>query len=497
MTLAVDVQSSTSAVQNGDVTILFLFARENLEDAFRAAGGEIPRLASSLPSGSIPDGRFETTFFANGGDGGHLLVVGGGQRSSLEPIVLLRLAATASRYLTSRGFSSLCYVEPLDVDGAQFAHAAVEGAVRGTYDPGLRKTKERKPRSLERVTVASHADDTSEMSRAALMGQIVGEASCIARDLVNMPPNNLTPEAFAERARALSEAEGLQYSVLDEADMERLGMGAILGVAAGSDLPPRLFSMRYGDPNSPIKLALVGKGITFDSGGLAIKPAAGMETMKGDMGGGAAVVAGMVAVARLAPQNISVTGYVGTTENMINGRAMRPGDVLTALTGETIEVLNPDAEGRLVLADVLAHAVEQGATHLVDFATLTGAAAVALGSACSLAAGKPMDWVSQVMAAAGTGLERSWAMPLYDDYRRNMDSSVADIKNTGPRGGGALNAAAFLADFVRDVPWTHVDIAGTSWSEDVKPYCPKGGTGVGVGTIAALVRQLAGPDSQS
>src|SRR5947209_15685930 len=185
--------------------------------------------------------------------------------------------------------------------------------------------------------------------------------------------------------------------------MTRLGMGSLVVVDAGSAAPPRFFSMRYGDPNAPVKVALVGKGITFDSGGLAIKPASGMETMKGDMGGGAAVVAGMMAVARLAPENICVTGYVGSSENMINGRAMRPGDVLTAMTGETIEVLNPDAEGRLVLADVLAYAIRQGATHIVDLATLTGAASVALGSACSLAAGRQMEWGRQVTDAAAAG----------------------------------------------------------------------------------------------
>ena len=223
------------------------------------------------------------------------------------------------------------------------------------------------------------------------IGAAVGKASKFARDFVNMPPNALTPRSFADAARTLAEAEGLEYEVLDEDSMRKLGMGAILGVAAGSDEPPRLFGLHYGPADAEIRLALVGKGITFDSGGLAIKPLTGMETMKGDMGGAAAVVAGMVAIARLKPAGIRVSGYVGSSENMISGSAMRPGDVLIAMTGETIEVLNPDAEGRLVLADVLAYAIKQGATHIVDFATLTGAAAVALGSAASLGAGNP--WI--------------------------------------------------------------------------------------------------------
>jgi leucyl aminopeptidase len=239
-----------------------------------------------------------------------------------------------------------------------------------------------------------------------------------------------------------------------------------------------------------VKVAFVGKGLTFDSGGLSLKTAEGMETMKTDMSGGAAVIAGMVAVARLKPEGICVTGYVGATENMPGGAAMRPGDILTAMNGTTIEVLNTDAEGRLVLADVLAYAVSEGATHIVDFATLTGAAQVSLGDAATLATGKPMEWVNEVVAAADAGLDRAWPMPQFREYRQAMDSDFADLKNTGGRGGGALNAAAFLSEFVGGVPWTHMDIAGTAYGRDGKPYRAKGATGVGVGTIVSLVREL-------
>jgi leucyl aminopeptidase len=216
-----------------------------------------------------------------------------------------------------------------------------------------------------------------------------------------------------------------------------------------------------------------------------------METMKSDMGGAAAVIGGIAAIAQLELQNIGVTAYVGATENMPGGGAMRPGDVLTAMNGETIEVLNTDAEGRLVLADVLSYAVQDHATHIVDFATLTGGAVVALGHAATLATGRPSSWVSSVVQAADRGLERAWQMPLFPEYRKAMDSEIADIKNTGGRWGGALNAAAFLSDFVSEVPWTHLDIAGTAWADDPSPYRPKGGTGEGVGTIAALVRTLS------
>jgi leucyl aminopeptidase len=216
-----------------------------------------------------------------------------------------------------------------------------------------------------------------------------------------------------------------------------------------------------------------------------------MMTMKGDMGGGAAVLAGMAALAQLGVDGVSVTAYIGATENMPGGRAMRPGDVLTAMNGETIEVLNTDAEGRLVLADLLCYAKQEGATHCVDFATLTGSAVVALGSDVTMAAGRPQGWVDHCVDAARSGLERAWPMPLYDGYRRAMDSDVADIKNSGPRWGGALNATAFLADFAEGMTWTHMDIAGTAWEDDGTAYRPAGGTGAGVGTIVALCEMLA------
>jgi leucyl aminopeptidase len=322
----------------------------------------------------------------------------------------------------------------------------------------------------------------------------VGEARTLARDLVNLPPNELTPSSLASRSALLADELGLEHEVLDEEEMLRRGMGSLLGVAAGSSQPPRLIVLRYrpsGAQETDTSLALVGKGLTFDSGGLSLKTAEGMQTMKHDMAGAAAVIAGMTGIARLRLGNISVTAYVGATENMPGGGAMRPGDVLTALNGETIEVLNTDAEGRLVLADVLAYAVQEGASHIVDFATLTGGAVVALGHVATLSTGRPAEWVKQVVEAAERGLERAWQMPLFPEYRRAMDSDIADIKNTGGRPASSLTAAAFLGDFVDSVPWAHMDIAGTAWAEEASPYRPKGGTGEGVGTIVSLARQLA------
>jgi leucyl aminopeptidase len=350
---------------------------------------------------------------------------------------------------------------------------------------------------LESITLISEGADSPELGAGIELGRIVGESAGVARDLVNLPPNELTPSSFADRARTLGREAGLEVEILDEPAMRELGMGSLLGVAAGSEQPARLIVLRYGDPAADIKLALVGKGITFDSGGLSIKTAQGMETMKGDMGGGAAILGGMLAIARMAPAGIAATGYIAATENMPGGNAMRPGDILTAFNGETIEVLNTDAEGRLVLADALAYAESQGATHIVDFATLTGGAMVALGSAASLAAGRPAAWVATLVEAAEDGFERVWQMPIYPEYRKAMDSEFADIKNSGGRYASALTAAAFLSDFVAAVPWVHVDIAGTSFVEDAKPYAVKGGTGVGVATIVGLVRRLTGATSEA
>jgi leucyl aminopeptidase len=405
---------------------------------------------------------------------------------------MARLAATASRYLTGLGFHNLALVDRFSGDGDAAALAAtVEGAIDGAYNTGVLKTRDRTVRSLDRLMVISR-NPPADADRAVKRGQVVAEARTIARDLVNLPPNEITPAGLADRACDLGHQCGLEVTVLDENALKQQGFGAILGVAQGSAQPPRVIVLRFGDRNAATRPAFVGKGITFDSGGLSLKTADGMMTMKADMSGAAAVIAGMLAIARLAPTGIAAAGYVAATENMTGGGAMRPGDVLTSYSGETIEVLNTDAEGRLVLADVLSYAVKEGATHLVDLATLTGAARVALGGVAALATGKPSEWVDRVVAAADAGLDRCWPMPLYPEYRRMMDSEIADIKNTsGDRGGGALTAASFLGDFRGDVPWAHLDIAGLAFSDQAVPYRAKGATGFGVGAVVSTALSLA------
>jgi leucyl aminopeptidase len=297
----------------------------------------------------------------------------------------------------------------------------------------------------------------------------------------------LTPRAFAARAVEIAAAAGLRTDVLDEARIESFGMGMLMSIARGSSEPPRLVVMHHDPPGAPdgLVLGLVGKGITFDTGGISIKPAESMDRMKSDMSGGAAVIAAMAAIARLRVP-IRCIGLVPMTENMPGGRAIKPGDVVTSAEGKTVEILNTDAEGRLVLGDALWYARRLGATHLVDVATLTGACVVALGKTTSGLFGTPPVWVDEVLKAGERAGDRSWPMPVFDDYKELLKSEIADFTNTGGRAGGAISAALFIQEFSGGLPWAHLDIAGTAWAEDAKPYQPKGATGVAVRTLIEL-----------
>jgi leucyl aminopeptidase len=334
--------------------------------------------------------------------------------------------------------------------------------------------------------------DTSPESPARIegavqRGRVLGESSNLARGLANEPGNALTPREFATRASQIAVDGGVTADVLDEAGIEALGMGLLLGVARGSSEPPRLMVFRHDPPGAPAGpvLGLVGKGITFDTGGISIKPADGMEKMKDDMAGGAAVACAMRAIGLLqAP--VRVIGVVPTTENMPGGRAIKPGDVLKSAEGTTVEVINTDAEGRLILADGLWYARRLGATHLVDVATLTGAIVVALGKHASGLFGSPDWWIEHVRRVGERTGDRLWPMPLFDDYREQLKSEIADIANVGGRPGGAITAATFLKGFTGGLPWAHIDIAGTAWADEAKPFLPKGPSGVAVRTLAEL-----------
>jgi leucyl aminopeptidase len=374
-------------------------------------------------------------------------------------------------------------------DAAELAQAVAEGLTLAEFNGGTYKTVEPAPTGSPAWTilVEGSGDVPAAVSAAVARGRVLGDCSNLARDLANEPGNTLTPTEFATRAAAVVADTGVRVDILDETKIAELGMGLLLGVARGSSEPPRLLVFRHdppGAPDSPV-LGIVGKGITFDSGGISIKPADGMERMKDDMAGGAAVACAMRAIALLnAPMR--VIGIVPVAENMPGGRAIKPGDILKSAEGRTVEVVNTDAEGRLILGDGLWYARRLGATHLVDVATLTGACVVALGKNASGLFGTPDEWVDRVRRVANQAGDRVWPMPMFEEYREQLKSEIADFTNTGGRPGGASTAATFLKEFTGGLPWVHIDVAGTAWAEEARPFLPKGPSGVGVRTLASL-----------
>ncbi len=410
-----------------------------------------------------------------------LVVAGGGKRDAFDAAALRKAVGAAVRVLKQKGVKRLAWWL-----GSGDAAAAVEGAILVDFEPDHYKTS-RDTKSLEAFHVVA-APNGPELEQAVERGRILGEAQNFTRDLVNEPANRMTPLLLAERARAMAAETSLECEIIDQDRMRQLGMGALLGVAQGSAEPPALIVVRYRPSQAPTTtdhLALVGKGVTFDTGGVSIKPAEGMEKMKYDMAGGAAVLGAMRAIAQLKPA-IPVTALVPAVENMVGSRAQRPGDIVTALSGKTIEVLNTDAEGRLILADALAYARRLGATHIVDAATLTGAIVVALGSVNIGAFTNNDELLGRVMAAAKAEGEKMWHMPLDEEYKELLKSAFADMGNIGGRWGGAVTAAWFLREFVGETPWVHLDIAGTAWLDEAKPHLAKGPSGVAVRTFTKL-----------
>jgi leucyl aminopeptidase len=410
-----------------------------------------------------------------------LVAVGGGKKAQFDSAALRKAAASTARTLKQKGVKSLAWL----LDGRD-AEAAVEGAMLGNFEPDQHKTKSDN-KSLESFHLVAAANG-AEVEKSFERGKILGESQNFTRAIVNEPANLLTPMVLADKARAMANESGLECEVLDQDRMMQLGMGSLLGVSQGSAAPPALIIVRY-KPETPSKstdhLALIGKGVTFDTGGVSIKPAEGMEKMKYDMAGGAAVLGAMRAIAKLKPA-IPVTAFVPAVENMVSSKAQRPGDIVKSLNGKTIEVLNTDAEGRLILVDAITYAKRLGCSHLIDAATLTGAIVVALGNINIGAFTNNEDFLAKVMSAAKTEGEKMWHMPLDDDYKELLKSAFADLANIGGRAGGAISAAWFLREFVDDTPWVHLDIAGTAWLDEAKPFMAKGPSGVCVRTFVKL-----------
>jgi leucyl aminopeptidase len=416
-----------------------------------------------------------------------LVVVGGGKRDKFDTAALRRTVGSVVRATKQKGVKSLVFSLDGAVANAAGAEAAVEGAILGNYETDVHKTSSKESKSLDVFCLVASAK-SAEMESAFERGRILADSQNFTRDLVNEPANTMTPGILADRARAMAAECGLECEVLDQDRMKQLGMGSLLGVAQGSTEPPYLIIVRYkpaGTPKSNDHLALVGKGVTFDSGGISIKPAEGMEKMKYDMAGGASVLGAIRAIAQLKP-SIPVTAFVPAVENMVSGRAQRPGDIVKSLDGKTIEVLNTDAEGRLILIDAITYAKRLGCTHLVDVATLTGAVVVALGYVNVGAFTNNDALLGKVMSAAKEEGEKMWQMPMDDEYKELLKSAFADLSNIGGRWAGSISAAWFLKEFAGDTPWVHLDIAGTAWLEETKPFLAKGPTGVTVRTFVKL-----------
>jgi len=415
--------------------------------------------------------------------GRRIVLVGLGAREGFTPERARIAAAVALGRARELGARRLCWELPHHVGDAHAA-AIVDGTLGAAYRfTELKSAPSDDAPAPEALILSAHYD----VGAAVRHGEIVGAAVNAARDLQNRPGNVLTPAALADRAQAVA---GVEAVVLDRAGIEAAGMGAFAAVARGSDVEPRLITLRYepADAVGPL-LGLVGKAVTFDSGGISLKPAPKMGEMKFDMSGGAAVLAATEAIAALRLP-IRLVSVIGATENMPSGRAVKPGDVVRAKTGTTIEVLNTDAEGRLVLADCLAHAVEQGAERLVDLATLTGAIVTTFGGVYAGLFASDDDWSAQLTTAGEAGGERLWRLPLHEEYAKAIEGRYADVANAvEDRRAGSIVAAEFLRRFVGDVPWAHLDIAGTAWDRGL-PYADKGGAGYGVRTLVALAEAL-------
>jgi leucyl aminopeptidase len=447
--------------------------------------------ADLIASGDVSGKMFENSWVHKPGGlkAKRLLLIGGGKAKKFGASELRKVAGAAVRALKSRNVRSLAFIAPDGIAADEAVRAVVEGALVGDFDSDTYKS-DRKDQKVDSLVVVASGDQSS-LQRALDEARIIGESQNFTRDLVNEPSNQMTPTILADRAQIMCEETGLRCEVYGADKIKELKMGAFWGVAQGSDEPPALIVMRYepaGTPEKPV-LGLVGKGITFDTGGISIKPADGMEKMKYDMAGGATMIGVMRAIALLKPK-VRVIGIVCATENMPSGKAQKPGDIQTAMSGKTIEIINTDAEGRLVLADGLCYARQLGCTHLIDAATLTGAVVVALGYYnAGIFSNDDAFYENFTKTLAKSG-EKMWRLPVSEEYLDQTRSNIADLMNTGGRWGGASTAAAFLKEFAEETPWIHLDIAGTAWMEDAKPWIAKGPSGIAVRSLVEFAREF-------
>ncbi|MGE0406026.1 MAG: leucyl aminopeptidase [Candidatus Korobacteraceae bacterium] len=503
------------------VVALDFGTKEKNEPRLQSSNNAVNSAASEvLATGEFNGKLFETLLLhrPQGLKAKRLLLLGGGKAKNFTAHELRKLAGTAARFLKPKGIRSFAFLAPEPVDlpqaragsgepeaeggPAASVKAIVEGAFVANFDPDSYRS-DRKDQRIDSLTVAVASGQDRDALQAALEeARIIGESQNFTRELVNEPSNRMTPTILAERAQAMVKqvaagTNGLSIEVHGPGKIKELKMGAFWSVAQGSDEEPRLIVIRYEPKDAPATphIGLVGKGITFDTGGISIKPSDGMEKMKYDMAGGAAMIGAMRAVALLKPK-IRVTAIVLATENMPSGKAQKPGDVQIAMSGKSIEVINTDAEGRMVLADGLHYARQFGCTHLVDAATLTGAVVAALAGVNAGVFANDEEIFSRFDHARERAGEKMWRLPLDPEYLEMIRSHIADITNTGGRWGGAITAAMFLKEFVEDTPWIHLDIAGTAWMDDNKAWIAKGPSGFAVRSLVEFVRGFVSGDGR-
>ena len=494
MQITLDAKSFGAVEADALVTYLFedgepITGRVAEIDA--ATGGLLKKLAGS---GELTGKTLEFTLIhaPAGMKAARLLLVGAGKKDSFSGATLRKLSGAALRYLKARSVKNFAFLVRENGATADAAQALAEGFITANFETDKYKTERKNGKEIDSIVLVGFGDSEKAAGEKGLLtGKIIAESQNFARDLVNEPSNKLTPRILADKAAVMAKEAGLAVDILDEKKIAELKMGALLSVAQGSVEPPRMIVVTYTPanvkPGAPV-VGLVGKAVTFDTGGISIKPADGMEKMKYDMAGGATMLGAIRALAALQP-NVKVICVVPSTENMPGGKAQKPGDIQTAMSGKTIEVLNTDAEGRLILADAITYAKQLGVTHIVDAATLTGAIVVALANVNVGVFGSNQDFTDKLLASAKAAGEKMWQLPMDDEYREFIKGSFADIQNIGSgKGGGSITGAWFIREFAGDTPWIHLDIAGTAWNDDAKPWLAKGPTGVAMRTLVHLVQ---------
>ena len=495
--MQIQLDSQPYASIQADALVTYVFDGDNRLDGLLAdidrsqTGG----LAALVTSGELTGKALELVLlhYPEGLEAKRLLLVGAGKREKFAVGDLRKIAGTAARYLKSRGVKKMVFLAREGERGADAAQAVTEGLLVAEFESDKYRS-EKKNKAIESVSLAGFDNGQGDALNSAIeRGRVIAESQNFARDLINEPSNRLTPRMLAARAEAMAKEVGLGVEILDDRKITELKMGALLAVAQGSVEPPRVIVLRYEPltprPGAPV-LGLVGKGVTFDTGGISIKPADNMEKMKYDMGGAATMIGAMRALAFLKP-SISVIAVMPATENMPGGRAQKPGDVQVAMSGKTIEVINTDAEGRMVLADGVTYAKKLGVTHIIDAATLTGAIQVALANVHVGAFGTPREYLDQFLESAKSAGEKMWPMPMDEEFQEMIKSNIADIRNTGSgKGGGASTGAWFIKEFAEETPWIHLDIAATCWVDEGRPWLAKGPTGVAIRSIVDFAMKL-------